>query len=319
MKEVSSDLYDCIIVGGGPSALAAAIYAGRGELRTLVLERSALGGQVALTHAIENYPGFPEGVSGPDLTKLMTQQAERFGAKIVLAEVTDARLEGDVKVVLTDGETYRARTVVLAMGADPKKLEVPGEQELRGRGVSYCGTCDASFFRQKKVVVVGGGDTALKEALYIAKYAKEVLLVHRRQEFRAEKSYQTELRADPKISLMLDCVVTRINGKEKVESVETRNVKSGESQTIACDGVFIFVGTIPNTAFLKEVFGDEAGGNIETDVNMMTRVPGIFATGDVRKYSYRQVATAVGEGTTAAMAAEHWISVERAKKNDAKG
>jgi thioredoxin reductase (NADPH) len=319
MPEAERNSYDCIIVGGGPAALAAAIYAGRGELRTLVLERSALGGQVALTHAIENYPGFPEGISGPKLTELMTAQAKRFGAEIVMDEVTDLRLEGDFKVVSTTGESYRALTVILAMGADPKKLGVPGEEELRGRGVSYCGTCDAPFFRDKKVVAVGGGDTALKEALYIAKYAREVVLVHRRREFRAEKIYQTELQANRKITLMLDTVVTKINGAAKVESVDTRNVKSDETEVVPCDGVFVFVGTTPNTGFLKQVFPEEAGANIQTDVNMMTSIPGIFATGDVRKYSYRQVATAVGEGTTAAMAAEHWITARRAREKETGG
>lgn len=315
--EMERNNYDCIIVGGGPAALAAAIYAGRGELKTLLLERGSLGGQVSLTHAIENYPGFPEGITGPELTSLMTRQAERFGAEIVIGEVTDIRLDGDIKVVSTDTETYRAPTVILAMGADPRKLGVPGEKELRGRGVSYCGTCDAPFFRNKKVIAVGGGDTAIKEALYLSKFAHEVVLVHRRREFRAEKIYQTELNANPKITLLLDTVVTAINGQGKVESITTQNVQNETVQTIQCDGVFIFVGTVPNTKFLKNLFGEEAGGNIETDVNMMTSVPGVYATGDVRKYSYRQVATAVGDGTTAAMAAEHWLTARKAKEAEA--
>ena len=308
--------YDTAIVGGGPAALAAAIYAGRAELKTVVLERIALGGQVALTHAIDNYPGFPEGVDGPALTEQMAAQARRFGAEIQTEEVIKVELDGNVKVVSTSENTYRAPTVILAMGADPRKLGVPGEEELRGRGVSYCGTCDAPFFREKKVVAVGGGDTALKEALFIAKFAREVVVVHRRQEFRAERIYQTEARKHPKMSFELDAVVERINGEAKVEGVEIRNVKTDEKKELPCDGVFIFIGHVPNTDFLgKDLLPLDAAGHIEVDLNMMTAVPGIYAIGDVRKYSYRQVATAVGEGATAAMAAEHWLTDMKAKGN----
>ena len=309
-----TDGYDTIIVGGGPAALAAAVYSGRAELRTLVLERSALGGQVVLTDAIDNYPGFPEGVSGPDLTELMARQARRFGAEIITAEVTKVELEGDImKLVTTSDNTYRARALILAMGADPRKLGVPGEEELRGRGVSYCGTCDAPFFRDKKVVVVGGGDAALKEALFITKFAREVVLVHRRQGFRAEKIYQTEARENPKIAFELDAVVERILGEQRVEGAEVRNVKTDERKTVSCDGIFIFIGTVPNTAFLGNMFGVDAGGHIETDGDMTTSIPGVFAIGDVRKDSYRQIATAVGEGATAAIAAEHWMLEQRLK------
>lgn len=308
--------YDTAIVGGGPAALAAAIYAGRAELKTVLLERIALGGQVALTHAIDNYPGFPEGVDGPALTEQMAAQARRFGAEIQTEEVIKVELDGNVKVVSTSENTYRAPTVILAMGADPRKLGVPGEEELRGRGVSYCGTCDAPFFREKKVVAVGGGDTALKEALFIAKFAREVVVVHRRQEFRAERIYQTEARKHPKINFELDAVVERINGEAKVEGVEIRNVKTDEKKELPCDGVFIFIGHVPNTDFLgKDLLPLDAAGHIEVDLNMMTAVPGIYAIGDVRKYSYRQVATAVGEGATAAMAAEHWLTDMKASGN----
>ena len=306
--------YDTVIVGGGPAALAAAVYAGRAELRTIVLERSVLGGQVSLTHAIDNYPGFPQGISGPELTELMAKQARRFGAEIVTEEVTEVKLDGDTKVVAASANSYRAPTLILATGADPRHLGVPGEKELRGRGVSYCGTCDAPFFRGKKVVVVGGGDTALKEALFITKFATDVVLVHRRQEFRAENIYQTQVRENGKIKLELDAVVDRINGKEKVEGVEVRNVKTGERKTLSCDGVFIFVGTVPNTGFLGDLFEVDPGGHIATDADMMSAVPGIFAVGDVRKNSYRQIATAVGEGATAAIAAEHWLVERRGRE-----
>jgi len=305
--------YDTIIVGGGPAGLAAAVYTGRGELKTLLLERLALGGQVAQTHAIDNYPGFPDGIDGPSLTERMSAQARRFGAETATEEVTGIELDGNIKIVATSEHVYRAPTLILAMGADPRKLGVPGEEELRGRGVSYCGTCDGPFFREKKVIAVGGGDTALKEAIFLAKFAREVIVVHRRQGFRAEKIYQTEARNHPRMSFDLDAVVERINGEKTVEGVEIRNVKTEARKTIPCDGVFVFIGHTPNTGFLGDLLAVDAGGHIETDRDMMTSVPGIFAIGDVRKYSYRQVATAVGEGATAAMAAEHWLATNAGK------
>ena len=306
------ETHDIVIVGGGPAALATAIYAGRAELKTLVLERMFLGGQVVQTHEVDNYPGFPDGIDGVELIQRMEAQARRFGAEFRTEDVTGVELDGDVKVVKTSENTHRSLTMILATGADPRKLGVPGEEELRGRGVSYCGTCDAPFFRDKKVAVVGGGDTALKEAIFIAKFASEVVIVHRRQEFRAERIYQTEARENPKISFELNSVVDRIGGEERVEGVDIHNVKTDATKTIPCDGVFIFVGNVPNTHFLCNLFPVDCGGHVETDINMMTSAPGIFAIGDVRKHSYRQIATAVGEGATAAIAAEHWIGGHRA-------
>ena len=311
---MSQDLYDVIIIGGGPAGLAAAIYAGRGELRTLVLERSVLGGQVVLTHDIANYPGFPDGVDGVELTERMQGQATRFGAETKAAEATRVELDDLTRVVTAGDQTYRAWTVILATGADPRKLGVPGEDELRGKGVSYCGTCDGPFFRDKRVVTVGGGDACFKESLFIAKFASELVLVHRRQGLRAEKIYQTEVRQHPKIRLELDTVVEEILGPDAVTGVRVRNVKTDQTKRIDCDGVFVFIGHQPNTAFLGDLLEQDAGGHIETDRDMMTRIEGIFAVGDVRKYSYRQIATAVGEGTTAAMAAEHYISDLKAKR-----
>jgi len=251
-------------------------------------------------------------VSGAELTERMAAQARRFGAEIRTEEVTGLEVKGDVKVSVTRNGRYESAVVILAMGADPRHLNVPGEEELRGRGVSYCGTCDAPFFREKKVVVVGGGDTALKEALFIARFASEVIIVHRRQGLRAEKIYQTEARKNPKISFELDAVIERILGEDKVTGVEVRNVKTAEKKVIDCEGVFVFIGNAPNTGFLCDVFGTECGEHISTDKDMMTSVRGIFAVGDVRRGSYRQVATAVGEGATAGMAAEHYISDMRA-------
>lgn len=311
--------FQTVIVGGGPAGLAAAIYTGRAELKTLILERLFVGGQLALTYEVANYPGFPEVISGPDLIDRMRKQAEQFGPEVRTEEVQEVHQDGDYKIVKTNENEYRAPTLLLAMGADPRKLEVPGEEELRGHGVSYCGTCDAPFFRDKKVVCVGGGDAALKEALHIVKFASEVVLVHRRQDFRAEKVYQTEIREHPKIELVLDTVVERVNGEDHVEGVDVRNVATDEKSTIDCEGVFVFVGSVPNTNFLCNLFPVDCGGHAETDHNMMTSIPGIFAIGDVRKYSYRQIATAVGEGVTAAMAAEHWIEDLKAREKEAAG
>ena len=315
MAEKTTDIldYDVVIVGGGPAALSAAIYAGRAELKTLVLERAFLGGQVALTWEVDNYPGFPEGIEGPELIGLMEEQAKRFNTEFRTETVERIFLEDDMKMVATSKHTYRTPTLILAMGADPRELEVPGEHELRGKGVSYCGTCDAPFFRDKKVVVVGGGDAALKEALFIARFASDVLIVHRRDTFRAEKIYQNEARETSRIAFRLDTVVERINGTDHVESVDAVNEKTGEKETIPCDGVFVFIGSEPSTDFLCNILPSDCGQHIETDHDMMTRIPGIFAIGDARKDSYRQIATAVGEGATAAIAAEHWLSRRRAE------
>ncbi len=303
---------DTIIIGGGPAGLAAAVYACRAEMKTVILERGLLGGQVSLTDQVDNYAGFPEGVSGPDLIQKMEAQCRRFGAEIRTEGATKIETDGDIKIVTTGKNTYRSPTMILATGADPRKLKVPGEEELRGKGVSYCGTCDAPFFRDKKVIVVGGGDAAFKEALFITMFASKVILVHRRQGFRAEKIYVTEARNNPKMSFELDCVLEKINGETKVDGIDIRNVKTEEKKTIPCDGVFIFAGNIPNTGFLGRLLELDQGGHIETDRDMMTSIPGIFAIGDVRKYSYRQIATAVGEGATAAMAAEHWMAAKEA-------
>ncbi len=297
-----------VVIGAGPAGLACALYACRAELETVVLERSYPGGQVALTDRIDNYPGFPEGVAGPELVERMVDQVKRFGAEIRTEEVTEIIPTDEYRIVRTSSGEYECGVVVVACGADPRKLGVPGEEEFRGRGVSYCGTCDAPFFAGKKVVVVGGGDAALKEALYIVRFATEVVLVHRRQGFRAEKIYQVQVRENERIRLRLDSVVEEILGSEKVEAVRIRNVKNGQVDEMKCDGVFIFIGHRPNTDFLKGVVEMDENGLIKTDENMTTSVPGVYAVGDVRSGSRRQVATAVGEGVTAAMAADHWLT-----------
>ena len=298
--------HEVIIVGGGAAGLAASIYTGRAGRDTLILERRFLGGQIALTDLIANYPGFPEGVDGPELVRLFESQARKFGAKIEFAEVTRLEVDGREKVVHTAAVLYRAPIVILAMGADPRTLGVPGEDRLRGKGVSYCGTCDGPFFRDKRVVVVGGGDSAIKEALFLTGFASRVTVIHRRDRLRAEKIYQDRAMAHEKIDFLWDTVVEEILGEERVEAVRLRNVKTGRETLFETEGVFIFIGSLPNTSFLGDLFPDmDPGSHLPTNEHMETSIPGIYAVGDVRQNSYRQIATAVGEGVTAAMAAEH--------------
>ncbi len=302
-----------VIIGGGPAGLAAAIYAGRADMKPILLERALVGGQVAQTMDIANYPGFPEGVDGPQLAEKMQAQAERFGVEFRTQEVLSLHRDGDDFLVKTKGDEIQASAVILASGADPRLLSVPGEKELRGRGVSYCGTCDGPFFRNKRVVVVGGGDSALKEALHLCKFVSELTLVHRRDELRGEKIYQRQVFATDKINIRWDTVATTIKGENNVESVILQNVKTKAEEDFATDGVFIFVGSMPNTSLLKDLLPQDAGGHVQTDADMMTAIPGLFAVGDVRANSYRQVATAVGEGATAAMAVEHYFQKRHAK------
>ncbi len=299
---------DLAIIGGGPAGLSAAIYAGRADLKTCLLEKALVGGQVSSTLDIANYPGFPEGIDGPQLAAKMRAQAERFGVEFRTAEVHDIRREdGGFVLQLQKGE-FRARAVIVATGSDPKKIGVPGEEEFRGRGVSYCGTCDAPFFREKRVVVIGGGDSALKESLHIAKFASSVTIVHRRDSFRGEKIYQRQVLTNDKISVRWNAVVREITGDKRVQSVVLEDTQTGGTETLETDGVFVFVGTIPNTKLICSLVPKNCRGHIDTDHDMMTEIPGLFAVGDVRQHSYRQVATAVGEGATAAMAAGHYLS-----------
>lgn len=302
---------DCelVIVGGGPAGLAAAIYAGRAEMKVVLLEKALVGGQVSLTMDIANYPGFPEGIDGPQLAQKMRAQAERYGVEFRQAEAVGIDRDaasGLFHVTLKKGELV-APTVIIATGSDPRMLEVPGEKQFRGRGVSYCGTCDAPFFRGKRVVVVGGGDSALKESLHIAKFASSVTILHRREEFRGEKIYQKQILSTDRIQVMWNTVVSGIQGEASVTGVAIRNVQTGKDDRLETEGVFIFVGTTPNTGLICHLVPADCGGHITTDIDMMTQVPGLFAVGDVRKHSYRQVATAVGEGATAAIAAEHYL------------
>ncbi len=305
LKKEEQNSYDIVIIGGGPAGLSAAIYAGRAQRKVLVLEKGLVGGQVSMTMDIANYPGFPEGVDGPQLAEKMRVQAERYGTEFKLAEAKDiSHTQENGFTIITGKEELKSRAVVIATGSSPRELGVKGEKELRGRGVSYCGTCDAPFFRGKRVLVVGGGDTALKESLHLTKFASDVILVHRREAFRAEKIYQKQVLGNDKINVMFDCELEEISGNPSVTHAKIRNNITKESKKLDIDGVFIFVGTNPNTELICKIIPKNCRGHIDTDTSMMTDIIGLFAVGDVREGSYRQVATAVGEGATAAMAAE---------------
>ena len=267
-----------------------------------------MGGQLVGTELIENYPGFPEVIGGVELTQRMEAQAKRFGAEIRYEEVLKLDVENGLKAVTTDTDKYASHIVILATGADPKKLGVPGEEEFYGKGVSYCATCDGAFYRGKNVVVVGGGDSAITEGVFLTKYAKTVQIIHRRDEFRATKIYLDDAYLNPKIKVILNTIIENIHGKEKVDGVVTQNVVTKEKEDIPCDGVFVFVGSSPNTGFLGSLLCVDAGCHIETNIHMETTIEGLYAVGDIRKNSYRQIATAIGEGVTAAIAAEHKLA-----------
>jgi thioredoxin reductase (NADPH) len=298
---------DVVIIGAGPAGLAAALYTGRALMNTVVLERAIVGGQITEAYDVDNYPGFPEGISGVELAERMKEHVGKFDVAFRTDEVQDIRAENGLKRIVTPEGDILAPIVIVASGASHRKLGVHGEQELAGRGVSYCATCDGPFFRDKRLVVVGGGDAATTESVFLSRFASEIKLVHRRQGFRASPVHIEEARSNEKIEFVLDTIVTEILGEEKVEGVATENTQTGEAGRIACDGVFIAIGHDPNTGFLRSVLPDHAGGVIPVDGNMETAVPGVYAVGDVRQGSYQQVGTAVGEGITAAMHAEDRI------------
>ena len=314
MSNMSNTVYDIVIIGGGPAALSAAVYAGRAVLRTVIFEKKVTGGQILTSTLVDNYPGFPDGISGAELTELMESHAKKFGAEIKYEEVTGLKVESDTKIVTTDSGTYNSPIVILASGADPRKLGVPGEDEFVGRGVSYCGTCDGPFYKDKDVVVAGGGDSAITEGLFITKFAKAVHIVHRRAELTAAKIFQDEARANPRIRFVWNSAIEKISGSDKVEGVTIKNLLTNERKDLSCQGVFVFVGNVPNTGFLGDLLCVDQGCHIETDENMETAIKGIYAVGDIRKNSYRQLVTAAGEGAIAAIAAERELAKLHAKK-----
>lgn len=302
------DSYDLIIIGGGPAGMTAGIYAARARLKTLLLERLFIGGQVSTTYLVENYPGFPDGLDGPAMMELFAQQAKRFGTEIVNDEVMGISLEEGKKMVQVGSRPVPAGAVIIATGSDPRKLSVPGEKELGGRGVSYCATCDGALFPDVDVAVVGGGDAAVDEALFLSRFAKRIFLIHRRDKLRSEKILQERLFANNKIETIWDTVVERMNGEEVLKSLTLTNVKTGKTDDLKVEGVFISIGHEPNTNFVKGLLQMDAQGYIITKENMQTSITGIFAAGDVRAGSTRQIATAVGDGSVAAMAAEKYLA-----------
>lgn len=302
-------VYDQLIVGGGPAGLTAGLYTARGGRKVALIEKAMPGGQAFLTNEIENYPGFPEGIGGPELMMAFQQQATRFGLEIINGEIVSVDLGGDVKTLTAaDGKQYQAKTVIIATGAQSRKLGVPGEEEFRGRGVSYCATCDGAFFRDKKVAVVGGGDAAVEEAIFLTRFASQVVIIHRRDELRAINVLQERAKSNEKIQFRLDTVVEAILGNQKVEKLRLKNVVTGEVAEEDFDGVFIFVGTQPNTQFVEGVLKLDERGGIMTNETMGTSIKGVFAAGDVRSTPFRQIATAVGDGALAAYSAEQYLA-----------
>lgn len=298
--------YKVLVLGGGPTGLAAALYAARAELNPLVLTGLQIGGQVAITHSVENYPGFPDGVGGPELVELFQKQAERFGAVLEFDSAVDADFTQRPFRVKGYNAIYEADSVIIATGATPRKLQVPGEVEFTGRGVSYCGTCDGWFFKGKDVIVVGGGDSALEEGEFLTRYANTVTVVHRRDEFRAGVLLQKRATENPKMSFALDTVINTIDGNGEVQKVELKNLKSGETKTRPIDGVFIFIGHTPNTEIFQGKLAME-DGYIVTNKLMETSIPGVFAAGEAADPHFRQVITSAGMGAAAAIQANRWL------------
>ncbi|MFH2093726.1 MAG: thioredoxin-disulfide reductase [Pseudomonadota bacterium] len=298
--------YDLVIIGAGPAGLTAGIYAARARMNVLLLEKSVPGGQILITDWIENYPGFPEGISGYDLSEKMRLQAQEMGLKIQTAEVHSLDLTQTIKKVILKDHSITAKSLIITSGASPKKLGI-GEEKFFGKGVSFCATCDGPFFRDKTVVAVGGGDTAVQEALFLTRFAKKVYLVHRRDELRAAKILQERAFANEKIEMIWDSVAMGIDGFFGVEGVRIKNVKTNEETVLKADGCFIWVGILPNASFLTDDIKTDDYGFIITDQKMQASVPGVFAAGDVRDTPLRQITTAVGDAAIAAVRAEHYI------------
>lgn len=301
-------IYDMIIVGGGPGGYTAALYAARAGLDVLIIERLSAGGQMNLTGQIDNYPGFPEGVDGFQLSYNMQQQAERFGAKTKYAEVLELQLEGEEKSVRTNEDTYLAKTVVISTGANPRQLGVERENEMIGRGVGYCAHCDGGFYRGKRVVVVGGGNSAVAEALYLSRIAREVILVHRRDTLRATQIYLKPLQEASNIRILWDSEVAELLGDEVLSEVKIRNLKTGEVQLLEAQGLFVSIGRKPATDLVKDQLTLDGAGYIMAGEDTKTNIPGVYAVGDVRTKELRQIVTAVADGAMAAHVAEQFLA-----------
>jgi thioredoxin reductase (NADPH) len=307
MADTHENTQKMLIIGSGPAGLAAALYAARANLEPLVLSGMELGGQVSVTHIVENYPGFPEGIGGPELVESFQKQAERFGARMEFDSVTEVDFSARPFRVKTWSGEYLAETLVLSTGATPRHLNIPGETEFTGRGVSYCATCDGHFFQGKDVIVVGGGDSALEEGLFLTRYVNSVKIIHRRDELRAGAILQKRAFENPKVEFVWDTVVTEVKGDGIVNAVTLKNVKTGQESELITDGVFIFIGHDPNTELYKGKLELDENDYVVTDKFMQTNVPGVYAAGEVADSHFRQVITSAGMGAAAAMQAIHFL------------
>ena len=299
--------YDVVIIGGGPAGLTAGIYASRDRLNCLLIERGIIGGKITEAEWIDNYPGFPQGISGIELTKLMHEQATKYGLKSTFTEVTSLEIKGEQKIIKTTDGDFIARAVIVAGGSERGKLGIPGEKEFTGKGVSYCATCDGPFFKNKPVAVVGGGNAAIYEAMHLTKFVSKVTVIHRRHRLRATVVLQEKAFAEPKIEFLLSTVAKSIEGKDFVQKLKLQNVKTEKQSILEVAGVFMAVGLKPNTEYLKNILPLDKQGHIITDGQMKTKIPGIFAAGDIRSGSIRQTVAAAGDGAIAAISAKNFI------------
>ncbi len=300
--------YEVIIIGGGPAGLTAGLYASRARLKSLLIEKGLFGGQIVNAEQVDNFPGFPEGISGYSLGELMHQQATKYGLETITTEVTGITLRQGQKTVVTTDSEFAAKTVIIASGSERQKLGIPGEEEFTGRGVSYCATCDGAFFADKPAVVVGGGNSALTEALHLVKFASRVTVIHRRNQLRATRILQERAFAEPKIEVRWNTVVDEIVGQDIVKQLKLHDVVTGEKSTLEVAGIFISIGFNPNTDFVKDLLPLDQTGHINTNEKMETEIAGILAAGDVRHNSARQAITSAGDGATAAISSEKFLA-----------
>lgn len=310
----AKNFYDVIIIGSGPAGFTAGIYSSRAKLKTLIISGSLPGGQLMTTSEVENYPGFPNGIFGPELMMNMRQQAERFATTIIDDEVLKVDFKTRPFLISTHTETYEGRAILLCTGASPRKLGIDGEQEFGGRGVSYCATCDGPFFKGEEIAVIGGGDTAIEEATFLTKFGKSVKIIHRRDFLRASKILQEKAFENSKIQFVWNNVVTRITGNKKIESIDVKNLTTGKTQNLSVGGLFVAIGHEPNTSIFKDQLELDDKGYVVLKENTRTSIEGVFAAGDVHDYRYRQAITAAGFGCMAALDVEKWLSENKSHK-----